>query len=94
MVTFFAATILIIVALISTVLLGAFLRVYLKVLGGGPSLAAEAYERGDRLGVWYDPSKRQPTQHPSFETRAGMSVRVSREYGRHVVEERAPTHEL
>lgn len=80
----FLALLFLVAAIVSALLCGVCLRVLWIILREGPSMAVRAYERGERLATWLDPSK-LPDDGCAHRS---MSVRVGA-FGRHIVEERA-----
>lgn len=79
--------------LFSALVGGVFLRLFWEIMRRGPSLAGSAYERGERIESWVDPSRNDALTQPALDMRHGVAIRFDREMGRHLVEERASTPE-
>ena len=66
------------VGLALALLAGVILRVAWTLARRGPALATVAYERGEDLDSWIDPSKNKPFATSGLEVRHGLAVRFDR----------------
>lgn len=67
-------------------------KAWLQVLRQGTRAAEKAYQRGDTLGSYFDPSKTRPVEGPQHDARAAIGGRNHRRFGVVAVSEHAPDH--